>query len=379
MLNVAELSSGCPTCAGSVAGLTRPDVLFVSYSSVLGGAERILLDVASGLDPGPTVACPPGPLADAAHSRVPALIRLKPRPLGLRGGLREHTAAGIAIGGLAHELRVHVRRTRPAIVVAWNMRALLACVPALTGLSERPRLVFAHSDLLPGPAIARMIRAAARRADLIVCLSAAIASDLGLVRRVEVVLAGVDLARFSPAGEPALDGPVLLLGAIEPWKRPDLALEIAARVPDVRLRIAGEPIGAAGAALLAELKRRAARPDLRGRVELCGRVEDPVPVLRGATALLHCADREPYGLALVEALACGLPVVAPAAGGPVEIVGSGGRLFAPGDARAAAGALSETLEPSGRLSLSEAARQRAEERFDVVQTRTRWRDLLSEL
>jgi glycosyltransferase involved in cell wall biosynthesis len=366
-------------CAGSVACLPRPGVLFVSYSSVLGGAERILLDVVQGLDGAPAIACPPGPLADAARASVPVLLPLEPRALELRAGMRVRTAAAIAIAGLARELRRVVRRTRPAIVVAWNMRALLACAPALAGLRDSPRLVFAHNDLLPGPVIARAIRAAAGQADLIVCLSHAIARDLGAAGAVEVVQAGVDLARFSPGGEPAPDAPVLVLGAIEPWKRPDLALEIAARAPGLRMRLAGEPIGAAGAALLADLRRRAAAPELRGRVELSGRVDDPVVALREATALLHCADREPYGRALVEALACGVPVVAPAAAGPVEIVGPEGRLFVPGDASAAAAALSEILEPSRRRALSAAARRRAEERFDVVQTRRRWGELLSRM
>jgi glycosyltransferase involved in cell wall biosynthesis len=358
--------------------LPRPGVLFVAYSSVLGGAERILLDVAAGLDPAPVLACPPGPLAEVAQGRFD-LVSLKPRPLEFRDGLRARSAAAAAIAGLAHELRALARRTRPHVIVAWNMRVLLACVPALTGLRERPRLVFAHNDLLPGAWIARAVRAAAGRADLIVCLSETIRRDLDAGRVVHVVPAGVDLVRFSPAGEPKPDAAVLMLGAIEPWKRPELALDVAARLPNVRLKVAGEPIGAAGAALLARLRRRAAAPDLSARVELCGRVEDPVATLREAQALLHCADREPFGLALVEALACGVPVVAAAGGGPVEIVGPGGRLFTPGDASAAAAALSEALEPSRRAVLSAAARTRAEEHFDVARTRERWNDLLSRM
>jgi glycosyltransferase involved in cell wall biosynthesis len=73
--------------------------------------------------------------------------------------------------------------------------------------------------------------------------------------------------------------------------------------------------------------------------------------------LLHCADREPWGLVLLEALATGRNVVAPAAGGPREIVTPGaGRLYTPGDATAGAAALLaqlKNLEPS-------AARRRAE-------------------
>ena len=93
-------------------------------------------------------------------------------------------------------------------------------------------------------------------------------------------------------------------------------------------------------AYAAALRARAARPDLAGRVRFLGAVADPRAALAAAHCLLHCADREPFGLALVEALAAGRPVVAPAAGGPLEIVTPRcGRLYAPGDAAAGAAAL----------------------------------------
>jgi phosphatidylinositol alpha 1,6-mannosyltransferase len=64
--------------------------------------------------------------------------------------------------------------------------------------------------------------------------------------------------------------------------------------------------------------------------------------------LLHCADAEPYGLALVEALAAGRPVVAPDAAGPREIVTEGaGRLYPPGDAAAAVAAIRAVLADPG--------------------------------
>ena len=79
--------------------------------------------------------------------------------------------------------------------------------------------------------------------------------------------------------------------------------------------------------------------------------------------LLHCADDEPYGLALVEALAAGRPVVAPAAGGPLEIVADGaGRLYPPGDADAAVRRRCAPCSPTPRRPPPRAAARR---RFDV--------------
>jgi glycosyltransferase involved in cell wall biosynthesis len=367
---------------------SAPSALFVSYSSVLGGAERILLDVAGGID-GAAIACPPGPLEERVRAAGLPCARLRRRPLELRGSARDRVAAPARLAGLAAEVRRVVRARRPDVVVAWSMRALLACRAGLTGMRARPALVFQHNDLLPGPLIGRGVRAAARRAQATVCLSAAIADDLDPHRRLpglEVIPAGVDLTRFRPAaqGPAAVGREVLVLGAIVEWKRPGLALEVAARtlpdLPDLRLRLAGEPIGTNGGELLERLRRRAAEPDLAGRVELAGGLHDPVGALHRAACLLHCADREPYGLALVEALACGLPVVAPAAGGPGEIVTERcGRLFPPGDAAAASGALAGVLDSAHNAEYRAAARARAERAFDREDTRRRYRALLDEV
>jgi glycosyltransferase involved in cell wall biosynthesis len=368
--------------------LESAPALFVSYSSVLGGAERILLDVAGGVD-GAAIACPAGPLEDRARTARLPTTPLRRRPLELRASPATRLAAPARLAGLAAEVRRVVRSRRPAVVVAWSMRALLACSAGVAGLRRRPRLVFQHNDLLPGPLVGRAVRAAARRAHATVCLSATIARDLdphGELARLEVIPAGVDLGRFRPVAEgPAAVGrEVLVLGAIVEWKRPGLALEVAARtlpeLPDLRLRLAGEPLGSDGGELLERLRRRAAAPDLDGRVELAGRLDDPLGALRRAACLLHCADREPYGLALVEALACGLPVVAPAAGGPGEIVTERcGRLFEPGDVDGASRALAAVLDISHHAEYRAAARARAERFYDREDTRRRYRALLDDV
>jgi glycosyltransferase involved in cell wall biosynthesis len=364
---------------------SAPPVLFVSYTAVLGGAERVLLDCASGLGQGAIVACPEGPLEAAARDSGLQVAALRPRPLEVRTTLRRRVAAPAHAAGHAREVRRAIRRLRPAVVVGWSMRGLLSSAAALGGLRPRPALVFHHNDFLPGPVVGPAVRAAARRADRVVCASHAVARDLDLGRPVDVLHAGVDLERFAP-GEPAGPGPqALFLGAIVPWKRPDLALEAVARaareLPGLRLRVAGAPLDRGGEGLLERLRERAAQADLEGRVELLGRVDDPRPELRRAACLLHSADREPYGLALVEALACGVPVVAPREGGPAEIVDeSCGALYAPGDPDDAARALVSLLgDPDGLAGLRDAARARAEERFDRDQTRARYRELVAEL
>jgi GT2 family glycosyltransferase/glycosyltransferase involved in cell wall biosynthesis len=346
--------------------------LIVSYTSHAGGAERILADHATAIGDDAIAACPHGWLADRLREQGVRVFPLAPRPLELRG---QRATAALRLAGHAREVRHLVRSLRPHTLVAWGMRPLLACVSALPRTpGGRPRLVFQHNDLLPGPAVAKAVRAAAARADLVLALSEAIAHDLdprGRLR-VEVVQPGVDLDRFAPpAGPPPEDAPALFLAAIEPWKRPGLAIDAAARA-GIHLILAGAPLDAGGARLEAELRARAAP----GAVTFAGRVANPAEALRDASVLLHCADREPYGMALVEALACGVPVVAPAAAGPREIADdSCARLYRPGDAAAAAAAL--TAARDEREALSKAARTRAERHFDVRSSRRRYAELIA--
>ena len=132
---------------------------------------------------------------------------------------------------------------------------------------------------------------------------------------------------------------------------------------------------------MAALRERAERPDLRGRVTFAGPVEHPAAALAATGCLLHCAEREPFGIVLIEALAAGRPAVAPAGGGAPEIVDETvGRLYPPGDAAAAADALCEVLsDPATTARLGAAGRERAERDFTVEATRSRFAALLEAL
>lgn len=359
----------------------------MSYSGAFGGAERVLLDVAMGLPEPPLIACPAGALADAARGRGLGVFELRERSLELRRSARDRVAMPLRIAAQAGEVRAIVAGQRPDALLAWGMRAGLVLAAAYPPARGRPRWLLQHHDLLPGPLIARAVRAAAARADVVTACSRCVAVELDPTGKLDVQLVplGVDLERFRPANPRTERPEALVLGAIERWKRPDLALEAVAlaarRVPDLRVRLLGAPIGADGKALLAELRARAERPDLAGRVEIAGSIADPREVLSRAGCLLHCADREPYGMVVVEALASGLPVVAPASCGPAEIVDEHcAVLYEPGDPAAAARALERVIAHDQTAArMASAARSRAEERFSLEGTRRRYAELLEAL
>jgi GT2 family glycosyltransferase/glycosyltransferase involved in cell wall biosynthesis len=348
--------------------------LTVSYTGALGGAERVLIDLAPALGAEPCLACPEGPLAEAARAAGLRVWPLEARSIALRDN---PPSALWQLAAHRREVRRLVLDLEPSLVVANGTR------PALAMLLPRPwrgapPVVFIQHDFLPGRVLGEVVRAAAQRAALVIVPSRAVASDLGPLGRgtqAVVVHPGVDAERFGSPAEPEQPPVVLVLGAIVGWKQPQFALEAFALVrrqrPDVRLRIVGAPIDADGERLLAAMRVRAARPDLAGAVSFPGAVPDPAAELTRASCLLHCSPREPFGMVVIEALAAGRPVVAPVAEGPAEILASGGGLlYPPGDAAAAADAVLRAL--AGRSELGAAGRSIARERFALGGARERF-------
>jgi GT2 family glycosyltransferase/glycosyltransferase involved in cell wall biosynthesis len=326
--------------------------LAVTYPAVLGGAERTLLDFTRGLPGGLVLACPEGPLAERARAEGVSVIELPARPLELRGGVGERLAASRALAGHARDVRRLVREVGPDLLVAWGMRTAIAAPAAAAATDKRPAVVARHVDFLPGPAIARLLRASLARADRVSVNSWAVARDLdpegALGDKLDVISPGIDLAAYDRDWGRAEQPEALVLGTLHPWKRPDLALEavaLAAReLPELRLTVAGSPLNDEGRRLEQGLRERAAQPDLEGRVTFAGQLDDPRQALSRAWCLLHCAEREPFGSVVLQSLASGRPAIVPSAGGPAEIVDETcGRLYRPGDAEAAAAALVELL------------------------------------
>lgn len=104
-------------------------------------------------------------------------------------------------------------------------------------------------------------------------------------------------------------------------------------------------------------------------VAFTGWTDDVPAELRHAGILLATAPAEPLGLAVLEAMAAGIPVVACAAGGHLETVGllADAPLFPPGDAAAAAAALRSLAADSTRGRLSALGRRLVAEHFTIKQ------------
>jgi glycosyltransferase involved in cell wall biosynthesis len=107
---------------------------------------------------------------------------------------------------------------------------------------------------------------------------------------------------------------------------------------------------------------------IQDRVSFLGCRKDILELMRQSHALLHTAETEAFGMAILEAMAVGLPVIAPAIEGPKELVEpqQSGLLAPPGDVRAYAHAvqtLASNAETAARLSAN--ARNRVERHFSA--------------
>lgn len=145
---------------------------------------------------------------------------------------------------------------------------------------------------------------------------------------------GIDLTAFAFRAEPDPDGHVVFFGRIHPDKGAAEAIDIA--------RAAGRPIRLAGIVQDGDYFEAQVRPRLGRDVEYVGVVAagDRARFLGAAAALVHpVAFAEPFGLAAVEAFACGTPVVAYGRGALPELVSPGVNGFLATDVDGAAAAL----------------------------------------
>lgn len=232
------------------------------------------------------------------------------------------------------------------------------------------------------------LRRAAHAVDRFIAVSEELSAEMrrfGIPEdRIARIPNGVDTARFAPLQEQARraarerlgwTGPVAVAsGRLVPRKRVDRVLEA--------LRCAREQGGILRLAVLGDgperkaLEHRAFEMGISEAVSWLGAVDDPERYLPAADVFLHAASSEGLPNALLEAMACGVPVVAPRIGGVLDAVSDGteGVLFDGEDPAAIARAV------RAALSLDRTApRLRIERGFSIEKTAGRVHGVYREL
>jgi len=209
------------------------------------------------------------------------------------------------------------------------------------------------------------------RTDRVVCISDHIRSHVlsrapRVREKLSVVYNGVDVERFSerPLLSPSPGAPFrfAMVGRLDTRKGVDLAIQALARVPEAHLDIVGDGDQREALAALAE------RLGVPRRVTFHGFVSDPRPILAKADACLSSSRTEGLGIALLEAMASGVAVVAlPTGGIPEYVIDSVTGFLAHGQGEAAlVREMQRALSQRARLpEIGRAARKLVCERFSV--------------
>jgi len=283
------------------------------------------------------------------------------------------------------------RRLQPAIVHTHNLSGLDALVPArvagvpanihgehgwdvgdLTGTARRPALL----RRLHAPFVDRYVAVSKD-------LERYLVERVGIApARIAVICNGVDTTRFAPGGTPghpvlpdgfAPPGTVVIgtVGRIQAVKDQATLLRAFAALAAVQPAVAAQArLAIVGdGPLLAELRTLATTLGVEALTWLPGNRTDVPAVLRAFDVFVLPSLNEGISNTILEAMATGLPVVASAVGGNVELVADGdtGMLFPAGDVAALARVLGRLLaEPDRRAAQGRRARAAAIDRFSLA-------------
>ncbi len=337
-------------------------ILQVCSVTTFGGGERHLADLSHAL-------------ADLGHEVYAASVPGSPLSSELSFLAKENTLAlsrrnyakNVArLAGFvrAHDIEiVHAHAARDYYLAALAVR-----------LASRGRLVLTRHVLFPLKGINKpLLRSVGR----VIAVSQAVAESLrqnGIIEssKITVVHNGIDVDRFdrpiTAAGRG--DGPILVgtVGHFAAIKGHDVFVRAAALISERRREVNFIIIGEDKSPQMGyrrSLESLVAELGLGGIVAMPGWSDDIRAVLSSLTLFVSAARSEPFGLAIVEAMAAGLPVVAAASEGALEIIEDGvsGKLVPVGDPEALAQAINDLLDDPvecsrlGRNALL-AARQR---------------------
>jgi glycosyltransferase involved in cell wall biosynthesis len=386
-------------------------IAYLNPVGCVGGAERVLLAVmaaARQADPSleaHLIASTDGPLLRQAEA-VGVRAVLLPMTgalaevgdsrhrdsgwLGRSWGVLRQAAAGAPeLWRYGRRLRARLRELAPDLVHSNGIKShLLARLAAPRGAAV---LWHVHDFYSERPVVRRVLRWARKGVAGAIAVSEAVAKDTqallpGLPTR--VIHNAIDVSAFAPgpadpglldrlAGLPPAEGGTVRVGLVATyarWKGQDVFLHAAARVLGesplpVRFYVVGGPIYHTRGSQFSpdELRSLARRLGVEGRVGFVGFQDNPAHAYRGLDVVVHTSTRpEPFGLTIVEAMACARAVLVARAGGAAELFTHGVDAvgFPPGDVPALARVVGELVRDARlRQRLGDNARRTAVRRF----------------
>jgi glycosyltransferase involved in cell wall biosynthesis len=369
--------------------MDRPlKVAHVVLSMNVGGLERIVLDLTrEGMRLGQEVAIvcveTAGTLAATAESLGAPVVSAGKRP-GLRWGLRR-------------TLREIFKRLRPDVVHTHQVGALFYAGPAAQKAGVPAIIHTEHGKHYAARFGTRVLgKIAARSARRFCCVSTDVADEVKRYRvaperKLIVVPNGIDTARFLAPPDSELrrslgipeEAPVVgTIGRLSEVKRQDVLLRgfalVRRSVPDVHLLLVGD------GPLRAELQRLASELGIGEVTHFAGYQSQPERFLALMSVFALTSRSEGMPLAVLEAWAAGVPVVASAVGGLPELIDQDrtGLLFPALDERALAAAMERLLlDRAAAVAMGDRGREWVQSQYTLERMAQRYRqhyvDLLS--
>ncbi len=370
----------------------KPRILLLESLPIISGGQSVLLSLARSMRTGhDLLALLPGegPLARALSDIG---VRCNFAPMGgyslVHKSLGDVLSYALRLPGLTLLTCGLVLRQQVDLIYAGSARTFTWGTLAST-LANRPTLWHHHSVLADRKTLA-LVRAVGRLPAVrtIICASQEACAQLpALTHKSVVIPSGVDLSKFRP--DPALGlavrgelgipvaSPVLgIVGDIIPLKGQGVFLE-AARVvaehwPDAFFLVVGSPRADPSSQRYSqELRVLAESLGLNRRVIFTGHRSDIPAVLNALDALVIASSTETGPLVLLEALACGVPVVSTPVGRAPELLEDGvvGFLYDTGDHEGLARRLRSILtDHRSADNMGRAARRIAEQRLGQEQS-----------
>lgn len=354
-------------------------VLMVLDSFSFGGAENLIVELGrSAPEPLSVTAASLAPVDQRRNALVDRLVEAGLDPTYFR--VRRLLDPG-GILALTRELR-----RSPADIVHAHLGYSAIVVPLAARLAGKPCVATLH--LSPQPNLSRgeklkellSVRIPARLGRLVLVSQHAFDGYARLYGPAgsnwRMIHNGVDVDRYVPrtgprpriAGIPQTDGPLwAMVAALRPDKNHvDLVRawgSVVLKYPDAVLLIIGDGPSRR------DVERAVEDAGLSGSVRLLGRRDDVPELMSALDGVVSASVDEALPTALIEAAACGLPVVATDAGGTREIVVDGvtGRLVPARDAPALADALLSVIgDPIAARAFGAAGRARVEANFSLT-------------
>lgn len=371
----------------------RVAIVIQSYRPVIGGAQRLVERLGPLLaDRGCEVRVITrrirGTGAPARETQPGLHVRRTWVPAARAGASLTYTALGTGA----------VTRWRPDVV---HVHDLLSC--GMVGVAAQRAtgagvVASVHSEgrggdvdrLLQKHLAGERVRMMSRAFGAITCLSEASRAETARAgfpgRLLRIVPNGVDAAALRP---PSADERAVARAGLQLPAHGPIALYAGRFAAVKRLEVLVEAMRDAPGTLVlvgdgqqeARLRELAGDPALGGRVEIRGPTADQAPFYRAADLYLSASRTEGMSIAVMEAMAAGLAVVAVEASGMRDLLGGGAGVVLddPGAGAMAAALRRLDADPELRESLGAAARGRARGEFDLRRVADRWMELYGEV